>query len=62
MPVIRKNYNARDVNTTDSYADAKNRKKEVEYKESVGTFVAPQCRTLLSAGGLGCKGRCQGSH
>ena len=27
-------------------ADAKNRKKEVEYKESVGTFVAPQCRTL----------------
>ena len=26
--------------------DAKNRKKEVEYKESVGTFVAPQCRTL----------------
>lgn len=22
-------------------ADAKNRKKEVEYKESVGTFVAP---------------------
>jgi hypothetical protein len=27
-------------------ADAKKRKKEVEYKESVGTFVAPQCRTL----------------
>ena len=27
-------------------ADAKNRKKEIEYKESVGTFVAPQCRTL----------------
>lgn len=27
-------------------SDAKNRKKEVEYKESVGTFVAPQCRTL----------------
>lgn len=26
--------------------DAKNRKKEVEYKESVGTFVEPQCRTL----------------
>ena len=27
-------------------ADAKNRKKEVEYKESVGTFVVPQCKTL----------------
>ena len=27
-------------------ADAKKRKKEVEYKESVGTFVAPQFRTL----------------
>jgi len=26
-------------------ADAKNRKKEVEYKESVGTFVAPPRRT-----------------
>ena len=27
-------------------SDAKNRKKEVEYKESVGTFVVPQCKTL----------------
>ena len=27
-------------------SDAKNRKKEIEYKESVGTFVAPQCKTL----------------
>ena len=32
--------------TFSDLADAKNRKKEVEYKESVGTFVAPQCRTL----------------
>ena len=29
--------------TFSDLADAKNRKKEVEYKESVGTFVAPQC-------------------
>ena len=27
-------------------SNAKNRKKEVEYKESVGTFVVPQCKTL----------------
>ena len=27
--------------TFSDLADAKNRKKEVEYKESVGTFVAP---------------------
>ena len=27
-------------------SDAKNRKKEVEYKESVGTFVVPQCKPL----------------
>lgn len=27
-------------------SDAKNRKKEVEHKESVGTFVVPQCKTL----------------
>ena len=26
--------------------DAKARQKEIEYKESVGTFVAPQCKTL----------------
>ena len=26
--------------------ECKNRKKEVEYKESVGTFVVPQCKTL----------------
>ena len=32
--------------TFTNLSDAKNRKKEVEYKESVGTFVAPQCRTL----------------
>ena len=32
--------------TFNDLADAKNRKKEVEYKESIGTFVAPQCRTL----------------
>lgn len=29
-------------------SDAKNRKKEVEYKESVGTFVVPQCKKPLT--------------
>lgn len=32
--------------TFTNLSDAKNRKKEVEYKESVGTFVVPQCKTL----------------
>ena len=27
-------------------ADANARKKEIEYKESIGTFVVPQCKTL----------------
>jgi hypothetical protein len=27
-------------------SDAKNRKKEVEYKELVGTFIVPQCKPL----------------
>ena len=27
-------------------SDANTRKKEIEYKESIGTFVVPQCRTL----------------
>ena len=27
-------------------AEAKTRKKEIEYKESVGTFVVPKCKTL----------------
>lgn len=27
-------------------ADAKRRKKEIEYKEQMGSFVVPQCRTL----------------
>ena len=32
--------------TFSALSDAKARRKEIEYKESVGTFVAPQCKTL----------------
>ena len=32
--------------TFSAVSDAKARRKEIEYKESVGTFVAPQCKTL----------------
>ena len=32
--------------TFSALPDAKARQKEIEYKESIGTFVAPQCKTL----------------
>ena len=32
--------------TFKTLADAKKRKKEIEYKKSVGTFTVPQCKTL----------------
>ena len=47
-------YSYKDINgiakqkweTFSALPDAKARQKEIEYKESVGTFVAPQCKTL----------------
>ena len=47
-------YSYKDINgiakqkweTFSALPDAKARRKEIEYKESVGTFVAPQCKTL----------------
>ena len=32
--------------TYKTQAEAKARQKEIEYKEQIGTFVIPQCRTL----------------